>query len=95
MAECPSGGEINRDRLKVFRLLFMKATLEFSLPDDDEALTDARQGSDWKRAVDDLFIYLRNQIKHGDHTAEEYNTFERVRSKLIEVLDERGLSIHG
>lgn len=71
----------------------MKAILEFSLPEDDAALTDARQGSDWKFAVDDLLNYLRSQIKHGDHTAEEYRTFERVRERLIEILDDRGLYI--
>jgi hypothetical protein len=69
----------------------MKATLEFNLPEDDEALTDARQGSDWKWAMDELLNYLRSQIKHGDHTAEEYRTFERVRERVIEILDDRGL----
>ena len=72
----------------------MKATLEFNLPEDDDALTDARKGSDWKFAVDDLFNYLRSQIKHADHTAEEYAVFERVRDQLVEILDDRGLTIH-
>ncbi len=71
----------------------MKATLEFSLPEDDDALTDARQGSDWKWAVDDLFNYLRSQIKHGENSAEEYRTFERVRDRMVEILDDRGLKI--
>jgi len=69
----------------------MKATLEFNLPEDDDALTDARQGSDWKWAVDDLFNYLRSEIKHADHTAEEYAIFDKVREKLAEILEERDL----
>jgi|LakMenEpi03Aug12_release.lakeMendotaPanAssembly.Ray.scaffolds.fasta_scaffold564349_1 hypothetical protein len=69
----------------------MKATLEFHLPEDDAALNDARQGSDWKWAMDDLLQYLRSQIKHGEHTAEEYRTFESVRARVIEILDDRGL----
>jgi hypothetical protein len=69
----------------------MKATLEFNLPQDDEALTDARQGSDWKWAVDDLFNYLRSEIKHADHSAEEYAIFDKVREKLAEILEERDL----
>lgn len=71
----------------------MKAILEFSLPEDDDALTDARQGSDWRCAMDDLLNYLRSQIKHGEHTAEEYRTFERVRERVVEILDDRGLYI--
>jgi hypothetical protein len=72
----------------------MKAILEFSLPEDDDALTDARQGSDWKWAMDDLLNYLRSQIKHGENTAEEYRTFERVRERAIEILNDRGLTVH-
>lgn len=69
----------------------MKATLEFNLPEDDDALTDARQGSDWKWAVDDLFNYLKSETKHADHSAEEYAILDKVREKLAEILDERGL----
>jgi len=71
----------------------MKATLEFNLPEDDEALTDARRGSDWRWAVDDLFNYLRSEIKHADHTAEEYNILEEVREKMSSILEERDLRL--
>jgi len=71
----------------------MKATLEFKLPEDDEALTDARKGSDWRWAVDDLFNYLRSEIKHADHTAEEYNILEVVREKMSSILEERDLRL--
>jgi len=72
----------------------MKATLEFNLPEDDEALTDARKGSDWKWAVDDLFNYLRSETKHADHSAEEYAVFDKVREKMSEILEERGLELY-
>jgi FKBP-type peptidyl-prolyl cis-trans isomerase (trigger factor) len=72
----------------------MKATLEFNLPEDDEDLADARKGSQWKWAMDDLSNYLRSQIKHADHTAEEYRIFERVYDRLYEILDDRDLRIH-
>jgi hypothetical protein len=71
----------------------MKATLEFNLPEDDDALTDARKGSDWKWAVDDLFNYLRSEIKHANHTAEEYAVFDKVREKLSTILEERDLRL--
>ena len=71
----------------------MKATLEFNLPQDDEALTEARQGSDWKWAVDDLFNYLRSETKHADHSAEEYAVFDKVREKMSQILEERDLRV--
>jgi hypothetical protein len=72
----------------------MKATLEFNLPQDDEALTDARKGSDWKWAVSDLSDYLRNQIKHVDHSAEEYRILEAVQERISGILDDRGLNLY-
>ena len=72
----------------------MKAILEFTLPEDTQEHQDALKGTDWKWAVDDLLDYLRNQIKHADNSAEEYRTFERVRDRLAEILDERELRLH-
>jgi len=72
----------------------MKATLEFELPEDEDAHLDALKGSDWKFAMDDLQNYLRSQIKHGENTIEEYRTFERVWDRLWEILNDRGLRIH-
>ena len=72
----------------------MKATLEFDLPADSEEHQDALKGSDWKWALSELADYLRNQIKHADNSAEEYRTFERVRDRLTEILDGRGLDLY-
>ncbi len=71
----------------------MKATLEFNLPEEGEALTDAQRGSDWKWAVEDLFQYLRSETKHADHSAEEYAIFDKVREKLSQILEERDLRV--
>jgi hypothetical protein len=71
----------------------MKAILEFNLPEEDEVLTDARRGSDWKWAVRDLFNYLRSETKHADHSAEEYAIFDKVWEKMSEILEERDLGV--
>ena len=73
--------------------LSMKAILEFSIPEDDDALTDARQGSDWKFAMGDLLNHLRGRIKHGDNTADELRIFESIQSEVVEILRDRGLSL--
>jgi hypothetical protein len=72
----------------------MKAILEFTIPEDSQEHQDALKGADWKWVISDLFDYLRNQIKHADNSAEEYRTFERVRDRLAEILDERELRLH-
>jgi len=72
----------------------MKATIEFKLPEDEDAHLDALKGSDWKFAMDELLNYLRTQIKHGDNSVEEYRTFERVRERVSDILEERGLRVH-
>jgi hypothetical protein len=72
----------------------MKAILEFTLPEENHEHQDALQGSEWKWALTEVADYLRNQIKHADNSAEEYRTFERVRDRLTEILDDRGLNLY-
>lgn len=72
----------------------MKAILEFTLPEEHHEHQDALRGSEWKWALSDLAGYLRNQIKHAENSAEEYQTFERVREQLFEILEERGLDLY-
>jgi len=72
----------------------MKAILEFTIPEDFQEHQDALKGADWKWAISDLLDYLRNQIKNADNSADEYPTFEPVRDRLTEILDERELRLH-
>ncbi len=73
---------------------FMKAILEFNLPEDQEALQDAQKGSDWKWAVGELLDHLRNEIRHVEHTPEEHEILEKVRSRMFEILGDRELVIY-
>lgn len=72
----------------------MKAILEFEMPVDAEAHHDAVHGSDWRWAIQELDDYFRNQIKHGENSADELRTFDRVRDRLTEILEDRGLSLY-
>ena len=76
------------------RPTFMKAILEFTLPEESHEHQDALQGSEWKWAVSDLSDYLRNQIKHVDHSAEEYRILEAVQERISGILDDRGLNLY-
>lgn len=71
----------------------MKAILEFTLPEESHEHRDALQGSEWKWAMDDVLNYLRSEIKHVNHTAEEYRILETVREKVSGILEDRGLDL--
>lgn len=72
----------------------MKAILEFNLPEEQHEHQDAIQGSQWKLAMGGLISYLRNEIKHVDHTAEEYDILHKVREEMSGILKERGLDLY-
>lgn len=72
----------------------MKATLEFDLPEEAELHRDALQGSEWRWAMDALASYLRNETKHGEHSAEEYRIYDAVRERLFQILDDHGLRLY-
>ena len=72
----------------------MKATLEFKLPEEAPEFKDAQEGSSWKIVVEDLFQFLRHETKHGNHSAEEYATYDQVRDFLAAQLEERGLRLY-
>jgi len=62
----------------------MKATIEFNLPDDEEALKNALAATD---IVSDLLV-IRNQVrlrlKHGPEPDREF--VEHVYEQLLEIL---------
>lgn len=67
----------------------MKATLEFSLPEEQEEHKLAIEGSCWMSSMHDLDEWLRSIEKHTDiHTVE----IGVVRKKLYEILDNNQLS---
>lgn len=72
----------------------MKALLEFELPVDSEALRDAQHGSEWRMALIEVNEYLRGEVKHGNHTAEELAVFDKVRDVIYKTLEDRGLDLY-
>ena len=74
----------------------MKAILEFNLPEDICEYRSAINGGDWKTVVWDIDQWLRVKLKHHSDSMsdEEYNTLEKVRAKLSEVLDEYYLTLY-
>lgn len=69
----------------------MKATLEYSLPEEENEHRDALNGTDWKLVVRNIDNMLRNALKHGHNLASADAALQSIRDVLQEELEQRGL----
>ena len=72
-----------------------KIILEFDgIEEQDDAIT-AIDGVKWKLAMWDLDQWLRSQIKYapGEMSQDTYNTFEKCRETLREILNNSNLTL--
>ena len=72
----------------------MKATLEFSLPEESYQLKRAIQGPDLCAALSDLDNQLRNWLKHGHSFASSTEALEATRGFLSQVLTDKDINIY-
>jgi hypothetical protein len=66
-----------------------KAVITFTLPDEQEDLDLALKGYKFKFAMQDLDNYLRGMLKYQQLTTEQVYVYEKIRSKIHEILDKR------
>ncbi len=59
----------------------MKGILEFNLPEEREEFKIAQTGIDWKFALEEVDLWLRNLSKYTDQITV---TIEEVRQKIQE-----------
>jgi hypothetical protein len=73
----------------------MKATLEFTLPEEQVEFDCAVDGVKWMSAMWDLDQYLRKKIKYESEGMSEdtFKTIEECREKLHQILNEEGLKL--
>lgn len=73
----------------------MEAILKFNLPDDQEDLNVALDGSKWALSMWELNNWLRSQIKHPPEGMSEdtYKAFEVTRDQIYEILNENQLKL--
>jgi hypothetical protein len=66
----------------------MKATLQFTLPDDQAEYDSARLGSEARQVIWQIDQHCRYLCKHGEPTAEERRLAETIRQMIPgELLD--------
>jgi hypothetical protein len=73
----------------------MKATLEFSLPEDHIEFELAVNGPKMHSVLWEMDQWLRQQYKYmpdSEYSEDKYNTFEKCREHLRELMIENGLN---
>ena len=69
----------------------MRATLEYTLPDESDDFRAATQGANWREVVRSFAEYLRSQEKYHDATTRD--DIATMREWLFEEITGRGLSL--
>ena len=72
----------------------MKATLEFNLPEDHIEFEMAVNGSKMHSVLWEMDQWLRAQYKYmpdTEYSKDKYETFEKCRDQLREIMFENGL----
>ena len=65
----------------------MKTILEFTAEEQNEA-NIAINGWRYHATIWELQQFLRGEMKHGDLSDEQYKSYETIRTKLFEIIEE-------
>ncbi len=64
----------------------MKATLEFTLPDDVVEFNNASRATEVLSVVEDVLHYIRGRLKHGTVDGAAAAELEEIRTRLLEAV---------
>jgi hypothetical protein len=64
-----------------------KTIIEFS-PEEQHELNIALNGWRYHSVIWELQQYLRGEMKHGDLSDDTYECYEKIRTKLFDLIDE-------
>lgn len=71
-----------------------KIILEFDSIEEAQDARDAIDGWKWKHSMWELDQWLRGELKYNDNLSQEiYDTYDKLREKIREVLNDNGLNI--
>ena len=63
-----------------------KAILEFNLPEDGDDFELAVKGREFMLTLWDLDQWLRNELKHGSLSDEKYDSYDKIRTMLHDLM---------
>ena len=68
-----------------------KASLVFSLPEEETEFREAQEGPAWKYLVMDFLNHIRNEMKHGQISSERAAVLEELRELIWHSIEDRKL----
>jgi hypothetical protein len=71
----------------------MKATITFSLPEEDHEYRNAVEGAKMRSILWDIDQWLRAKLKYEDLTDGEYDAFKQTREELRKLLIEENIDL--
>ena len=69
----------------------MKATLEFQLPEEQEAFDEALKGGAYRWVLREIQTHIRVRIKHEELPADVRDALEVVSRKLCDLMEFEGI----
>ena len=73
----------------------MEVNLKFNLPEEESTYRHTMAGPDYFCILSEVDTWLRNIIKYNETYSEDaLATFAACRSKIYELLEDRGLSLY-
>lgn len=72
----------------------MKASLSFSLPEDEEEFDNARNGTKYRSLIEAVEGYVTAQMKHGDIDDGERAAYTDVLSQIEGIAEDMGLELY-
>ena len=71
-----------------------KIILEFDSIEEAQDARDAIDGWKWRHSMWELDQWLRGELKYNDKLSQEtYDTYDKLREKIREILNDNGLNI--
>ena len=70
-----------------------RASLSFSLPEEEAEFKEAQEGGAWKYLVLDFLGHIRNELKHGQISGERAAVLEEIRELIWHSIEDRKLKV--
>ena len=71
----------------------MKATLSYTLPEENEEFENARKGWNYQNTLYELDQYLRSKLKYEELTETQQIIYQEVRDKLHSFASDNEVSV--
>ena len=86
---------MKKTTLYAIKYTYMKAILEFNLPDDDQEYNLANNAINFWNVLWELDQELRANTKYApdDMTDDDYDAYQKIRDKLHELMTENNVSL--